>query len=136
MKCFEWNDGMKHRSRTPHLVLVEGDRVEPFRGAGITSMLGVIGSSYTKNGKWSHTVWQLAIADTVTAIEILEPWEGWGATLEDLKKGFSRVESDDEIVLSDDFVIRIITENFKEGGYLRGILEKALENKAILESLK
>ncbi len=46
-----------------------------FRGKTIPGVLAVVGESYTKNGKWSHTTYQLMLGNGVEAIPGKDGWE-------------------------------------------------------------
>lgn len=136
MRKFNWNDGMRNRSRDPYLFVIKGTEIVRFVGKGVEGKLGVVESKFNKNGKWSNTEYSLAISDDCIAVQLLRPFDGWGETLEDLKRGFSRVDLAEKLNLSDDLVIEVITNNFSEDGPLRNKLKNALENREILNSLK
>jgi hypothetical protein len=70
-----WSDGMGHRGRSPFLLFIKGDQVIPFAGSNIPGVAVVLGTDYTKNGKWSHTTYRIQVADGVRHIAGKNGWE-------------------------------------------------------------
>jgi hypothetical protein len=71
-----WDDQMGSRQRRAHLWLVRPatDEGWAFAGAHIPGVVAVVGSDYTKSGKWSHSTYRLRLGPGVEA----RPWkEGW-----------------------------------------------------------
>ena len=68
MQAVVWSNKMGPRGRAAWLLLIAGDTVHVFRGQSIPGVVAVVGEDYTKDGKWSHTTYRLAIADGVRAI--------------------------------------------------------------------
>lgn len=66
---------MGARSLRSWLLLIRGDEIHVFDGATIPQVVGVAGSSYTKQGKWSHTTYRLAVAEHVRVIAGRDGWE-------------------------------------------------------------
>lgn len=91
MQSITWKDEMGHRSRAGWLLLVKGGVVRYFTQKvapkSEPGLLAVVGQSHVRNGKWSHTVWTLAVADGVKVIEGKDGWnegtfiEGLSASL-------------------------------------------------------
>lgn len=77
---FKFRDGLAHAGRTYRLWIItqQGD-IHLFAGEPIPSVLSVRGSTYTRNGKWSHSVWTLKVG-TAVPYEITPPMHGtvWG----------------------------------------------------------
>jgi hypothetical protein len=72
-----WSDGIGHRSRASWLLFVDAkrDRVIRFVSSSIDGVVAVVGTSFTRNGKWSHTTYRLLVADGIRAITGLDGWE-------------------------------------------------------------
>ena len=63
-------------SRHPWLILLPPTgEVVFFEGTAISGVARVNGSSYSKNGKWSHTTYRLSLAAGVRGVT---GWNGWG----------------------------------------------------------
>jgi len=71
----EWSDELGSRSRSAWLLLVREDEVLVFPGTTTKGWVVVMGTSYRKNGKWSHTTYRLALYDGVRAIVGKDGWE-------------------------------------------------------------
>ena len=71
----EWSDELGSRSRAAWLLLVKEDEVLAFPGSTTKGWVVVTGTSYRKNGKWSHTTYRLALYDGVRAIAGKNGWE-------------------------------------------------------------
>ena len=130
MKSLKWNDGMKNRERTPFLFLNKSGKTVRFSGESIDGMIAIVNSDYTKNGKWSNTDYDLAVANDVDVFEMLEPFEGWGETFDSIRKGFKNIIG--ETSFSDEFLTFI--GGFFSRNFPKRIAE-ALKNKKILSSL-
>lgn len=87
MVDMEWSDKIGSRDRRAWLLIVKSDVVIPFTGVSIPGSVAVVGTSYVKNGKWSHTTFRLKLADGVRVIPGRDGWgtgrfvEGLGAVL-------------------------------------------------------
>lgn len=75
MQNIEYSDGIASRSRKPWLLLIRGEEIHVFKGEPIPGVVAIAGSSYTKNGKWSHTTYRLGVADDVRVISGRDGWE-------------------------------------------------------------
>jgi hypothetical protein len=75
MQQIIYSDSIGSRGRRPWLLLVRGDEVRAFTGADIPGWCAAGHSQYTKQGKWSHTTYTLAIADGVVAHPGHDGWE-------------------------------------------------------------
>ncbi len=71
----EWSDQLGSRSRRAWLLFVKDGKVYPFKGEGIPGVVAVRGSSYRRNGKWSHTTYRLEVAQGARHISGKEGWE-------------------------------------------------------------
>lgn len=71
----QWSDRQGSRGRKAWLLFVVGDRVVPFEGVSIPGVVAVVGSDYTKDGKWSHTTFRLRHGAGVRPIPGLDGWE-------------------------------------------------------------
>ena len=79
MNIIELNDKMGSRSLR-HLncfVAQVGDEqfISEFKGDTIPGVITVIRKDYCKNGKWSHTIWQVEPAEGVHIFTIGQDWE-------------------------------------------------------------
>lgn len=72
---FTWSDKMGHRGRKPWCLLVQGGEIREFTGESIPGLVAVVGTSRSKNGKWSATTYRLELAGGVRAIGGLDGWE-------------------------------------------------------------
>jgi len=79
----EWSNGMLPRGRSPWLLLVKGGKLQQFKGQSIPGLVAVTGDRYKRNGKWSATTYQLALAKDVRALSGANGWET-GSFLEGL----------------------------------------------------
>ncbi len=70
-----WSDKIGSRSRKAWLLLVKGEEVMAFTGQNIPGVAVVRGTSYNKNGKWSHTTYRIELAPGVQAISGKNGWE-------------------------------------------------------------
>jgi len=85
MEEIKWSNEMRNRSRSPALVIVDGENVRVFEGKSVPGKVAVKSSRYHKNGKWSGTDYVLVAADRVALVDFCTPFEGWGATWDDLE---------------------------------------------------
>ncbi len=69
-----WSNGQGSRGRNAWLLLIKGDSITRFSGKSLPGLVDVRGTSYVKNGKWSHTTFRLELAAGVRAIA---GWDGW-----------------------------------------------------------
>lgn len=76
MKEFTWSNKLGHRGRRAWLFLVgPGDQLHEFTGKDIPGIVVVKGTDYFKNGKWSHFVYRLMLAEGVRPIAGRQGWE-------------------------------------------------------------
>ncbi len=62
----QWSNGQGSRGRKAMLLVGRGEEIHQFVGQSIENVVGVAGSDYVKNGKWSHTTYTLRL-----------PTDGW-----------------------------------------------------------
>ena len=75
MNIINWEDGIGSRGRTKGLLIIpQGGQPYWFKG-GSDDNVKVAGSHYTKNGKWSHTEYELEISEDVRALPVTQGWE-------------------------------------------------------------
>lgn len=70
-----YNDGMASRSRHPMLLFAKADHLVKFTGEDIPGVCTVLSSSYTKNGKWSNTTYQLSYNPEYSPKELRQSWD-------------------------------------------------------------
>lgn len=70
-----WNDQMGSRSRAAWCLLVKAGEIRRFTGENIPGWAVVRHSQFKKNGKWSHTVWTLVLAEGVKSICGKNGWD-------------------------------------------------------------
>ena len=75
MTSLTWSDQQGHRNRRAWLLIIYHDTITVFSGQSLPGTVAVVDSRYSKNGKWSHTTYQLELADKVTAIAGTDGWE-------------------------------------------------------------
>ena len=75
MNTFTWSDQMGSRSRRPWLLLRVGDAIVPFRGQAIHGTIAIVRERYKKQGKWSHTTYELKTSSLVD--EVIPGKDGW-----------------------------------------------------------
>lgn len=79
---YEYNDGLRPAGRRPRLYLAKGGEVKEFAGETIPGWCAVATAQYTKQGKWSNTTYQLALAPGVRPLHFVSPMHGtWGDNL-------------------------------------------------------
>ena len=79
---YDYDDGLVSGGRRPRLYLACGAEVARFEGQTIPNFCAIAAQKYTKQGKWSHTTFQLHLAPGVRALEFLSPLHGtWGDDL-------------------------------------------------------
>lgn len=72
----EWSNRQGSRDRRAWcLVVGPGDQIEAFTGASIPGKAVVVGKSYTKEGKWSHTTYRLELGPGVRLLTRHDGWE-------------------------------------------------------------
>jgi hypothetical protein len=82
MQEYSFNNGLHNGNRTPRLWLAKGIAVAKFEGEAIPGFCAIAGADYTKNGKWSHTTYRLALAPGIRPLYFLAPMHGtWGQDL-------------------------------------------------------
>lgn len=68
-------DGIASRGREHlNLVLIPGERIQEFQGESIPPAVRVLSTSYTKNGKWSHTTWKIWVDEDCCVLEFSQDW--------------------------------------------------------------
>lgn len=72
----KWRDGRRARGRRAWLILVAGGTCHLFAGSDIPEVVGVLGASYTRDGKWSSTTYRLSLFPPVRAIDGTDGWNG------------------------------------------------------------
>ena len=89
MKQIQWNSKMRPRGRVPSLwVLKPGEKkFVKFPGESMPGTVTVLGTKHTQNGKWSGTAYDLAVSDGVVVADVCTPFDGWGQTWRDARKG-------------------------------------------------
>ncbi len=76
---YEYDNGLRKGRRTPKLYLAKGKDVSKFEGGNIEGFCAISTQKYTKQGKWSNTVYSLLLAKGVKPIYFLDPLHGeWG----------------------------------------------------------
>jgi len=75
METIKWSNEPGPRSRGAWLILRKGEELREFKGETIPGWVVVVSSRFTKNGKWSHTTYQLALGAGVVAIPGRTGWE-------------------------------------------------------------
>ena len=75
MAAIVWDDQLGNRSRAPWLLLIKEGVVTPFLGQPVFGLVDAVGTSYTKNGKWSYTTYRLMVTDDVRSIPGKQGWE-------------------------------------------------------------
>ena len=78
-----YNDGIQSRSRSSRLLIFTQNWVEVFDGKSIDAMCVVIGTSHTRNGKWSSTDYTISLAAGVKCVKITQGWDS-GTFVEDV----------------------------------------------------
>ncbi len=71
----EYSNEKGSRGRAPFLLFMRGDEVIPFNGNNLVGVVVVVGTDYTKNGKWSYTTYRLQLADGIRHIVGRDGWE-------------------------------------------------------------
>ena len=76
-KELKFNDGLKSGSREPRLFIFKPNQ-EPveFKGKAIDGIVAITKCSYTKQGKWSHSDFTLAVGDNTQTLEICPALHG------------------------------------------------------------
>lgn len=82
----EWSDGLEPRSRSRYLVLIPPDknRIILFRGESVPGLAVVTHRQPVRDGKWSHTTYQIELGSGVAPLPLVEGWET-GSILEGLE---------------------------------------------------
>jgi hypothetical protein len=91
MKQIEWANGIGHRGRSKHLILVKNNEMIQFKGESIPSVAVVLVSKYTRNGKWSHSEYTIELAPGVRSYPIIMGWET--GTLREALKAYDWVSA-------------------------------------------
>ena len=76
MTTYIWNDGRLSAGRTPTLWIVHRGTIHTFSGDSICGVVAVTRTAYEKNGKWSNTTFDLALAEGATACNLSAPMHG------------------------------------------------------------
>lgn len=93
--------------------------IVPFEGANIEGVCHIIAEDYTKNGKWSHSTWKIAVPDDVEDFELFQDWEmgtyfpqkTWEGVYKKILEAMKR-DSFYATILDMDCVKRFITAKF------------------------
>ncbi|NCC41917.1 MAG: hypothetical protein EOM21_21405, partial [Gammaproteobacteria bacterium] len=108
MKVITLNNQLGPRSLS-HLNLLlarvgEKDLIVEFRGESIPGVARVVKEDYTENGKWSHSTWQVELAEGIAGFTFSQDWETgrylertWGATFERFRQAVKAEVSDEAI---------------------------------------
>ena len=76
MKEITWSDGMGSRGRRARLWLRDrAGTMHAFGGETIPGVAVVVGSDYTKNGKWSANTYRIALSPGVVEFPFMSGWE-------------------------------------------------------------
>jgi hypothetical protein len=75
MADFTWSDQIGSRGRAAWLLIRVGDAIVPFQGKPIHGTLAIVRERYTKQGKWSHTTYDLRTSSLVD--EVIPGKSGW-----------------------------------------------------------
>ena len=136
MKKIQFDDGMRNRSRTPRLVFLKKSEfaVYKFTGKGIEGVCAIISSSSTKNGKWSGTVWDIAVSDNYFPITVCQPFEGWGNNFSSLQKAFRFFNENEKPEFTDAKTEALLNLCYQSDS-MKSRIEAAREEKRILSSL-
>ena len=69
MAIFTIDNSLLSRGRRKvNLVVIPGKGILPFSGETIPGVLRVLRENYTKNGKWSHTTWEVETSEGIRVI--------------------------------------------------------------------
>lgn len=76
MKNWTWNNGQKSRGRQPRCIIVAPTgEVHRFTGADIAGVVKVLGSDYTKQGKWSNSTYRCISPDGAVEVSWYQDWD-------------------------------------------------------------
>jgi len=83
MTAYTFNDGRISVGRFPRLYLAKGNESTKFTGSDLPGFCVITANKYTKNGKWSNTVYNLELAPGVRTLYFVSPMHGtWGDTMQ------------------------------------------------------
>lgn len=72
-----WSNQRRSRDRSAWALLVgPGDELRPFTGRNVAGVVAVVGSDYSKAGKWPATTYRLTLAP---GVRLLAGHQGWEA---------------------------------------------------------
>jgi hypothetical protein len=74
-KEITWSDRIGSRGRQSILLLYTRNNVYMYKGGAIPGVCVTLTSDYTKDGKWSHTVFTIALAEGVRHSALTQDWE-------------------------------------------------------------
>src|SRR3990167_6984680 len=74
----EWSNRQGSRDRQAFCILIKGDNLYDFTGSSIPGVVQARQKSFTKDGKWSHTVFGLRLA---AGVRLVRGHAGWGTGL-------------------------------------------------------
>lgn len=128
-----WDDRLQPRGRFPRLFLLppDGEWLQ-FTGQPIPGLVSVASSDYTKNGKWSGTVWQLRVHPEAAVVSLMCPWGGWGQTWADIAQGVEYLAGGEGRDRVADIQAILLAYPPEEGRGLANALAAAEENAAAL----
>lgn len=72
MKVVKVNDELGHRGRGNKLLVVTPTLITLFTGKGMPGMFRVLGENFTKNGKWSHSTWEVECNEGISIIKFVQ----------------------------------------------------------------
>ena len=75
METLDWSDQQGSRDRRAFLILVKNGVVTRFVGDTIPDLVVVVSKDFSKQGKWSHNTFRLALHPGVKAIHGHNGWE-------------------------------------------------------------
>jgi hypothetical protein len=70
-----WSDVLGHRSRKAFSFVIKDGKISEFQGSSIPGVIAVVGKDFRKNGKWSHSTYQLVLAAGVCFVAGHMGWE-------------------------------------------------------------
>jgi hypothetical protein len=68
-------DRQGNRDRQTRLLVIPAEGPVYWFAGGSDSAVTVTGKQYTKDGKWSHTTWDLEVSDGVRTLVVRQGWE-------------------------------------------------------------
>lgn len=74
MREMEYSNKKGSRGRRPFLIFIKDQKLYLFEGESIPGIVVVKGYDFFKQGKWSHYLYRLVLADGVSAVHGREGW--------------------------------------------------------------